>query len=217
MFPSPVKVKNVNVYPYVNWQGGGVGPALLPVVEGASGVYSVGTLFTNVMYSLSLSGGKQMAPLVVHESYVAIGETEHGAQFTSHWVYCLHAGPEPVFGLTINAYYVPFHYVPGSYSTPPYFPIAPLTDITVSQLFAPPSIGQKLLIVNGKGNIIATRTGAPHEMGVEVTSGDRLSALAVGLQGIVITGKMADGNIISLNSLTCTGAGVPAVFLRQLA
>ncbi|SFW85836.1 hypothetical protein [Chitinophaga sancti] len=217
MFPSAIKVKNVNVYPYANWPGYGVGPALTKVIEGASGVYSVGTLFTNVMYNLSLSGGKELAPLVVHESYVAIGETEYGVPFTSHWVYCLQAGPEPTFGLTINAYYVPFHYVPGSYSTPPYFPIAALTDITVSQLFAPPAIGQKLLIVNGTGNIIATKTGTPHEMGVEVTSGHRVSPLAVGLQGILITGKTKDGHLISFNSLTCTDAGEPAVFLRQLA
>lgn len=216
MFPNAVKVKNVDVYPYENLPGGAVAPAPTKVIEGASGVYSVGTLFTNVMYNLNLSGGKEVTPPVVHKSYFAIGETEDGTPFTSHWVYCLQAGPEPEFGLTINAYYVPFHYVPGSYSTPPYFPIAPLTDITVSQLFVPPAIGQKLLIAGGTGNIIATRTGTPHELGVEVTSGDRVSALTVGLRGILITGKTADGNLISFNSLTCINAEDPAVFLRQL-
>ncbi|GGH67290.1 hypothetical protein HNQ91_001686 [Filimonas zeae] len=216
MFANPVKVKNVNIYPYVAWQGGGVGPAILPVIEGASGVYSVGTLFTNVFYNLTLNGGKTLAPLVVHESYVAVGQTESGVPFTSHWMYCLHTGDTPEFGLTINAYFVPYHYVPGSYSTPPYFPVAPLTNITVSQLFPPPGIGSRLLIVNGTGNIIATKTGTPHEMGVEVTSGERLGVLSVGLQNIIITGKNADGNLITLTTLTCTGSGEPAVFLRQL-
>lgn len=216
MFPIPVKVKNVNVYPYFSWHGGGIGPVILPVIEGASGDYSVGTLLTNVFYNLNLSGGQQSSPLVVHESYIAIGETEEGAPFTSHWMYCLSGGSEPTFGLTISSFYTSYNYETGNLNTPPYFTISPLTDITVSQLFPPPAIGQKLLITNGIGNIIATRVGTPHEMGVEVTSGDRVGLLSAGLQNIIITGKNADGNFISMGSLTCISAAQPAVFLRQL-
>ena len=40
----PQKVKNVNVYPYVEWHGGGVGPVILPVVEKATGTFAFGTL-----------------------------------------------------------------------------------------------------------------------------------------------------------------------------
>ena len=217
MFPLPIKVKNVNLYPYINWPGGGVGPAILPVIEGASGVYSVGSLFTNVLYSLSLHNGKQSGHLAVHDTYMAIGETEAGIPFTSHWMYCLKAGEEPSFGLTINAFYVPYNYQLGAVSAPPYFTIAPLTDITVSQLFAPPAVGQYPLITKGVGNIIATKTGTPNQIGVEVVSGERSGVFYAGTQNIIISGKNAEGELVTLGSLTCSNAGHPAVFLQQLA
>ena len=54
MQPIPRKVKNVNVYPYVEWHGGGVGPVILPVVEKATGTFAVGTLIKSVFYNLDL-------------------------------------------------------------------------------------------------------------------------------------------------------------------
>jgi hypothetical protein len=217
MYPLPVKVKNVSLYPYVNWHGGSIGPVIPPVIEGATGEYSVGSLFTNVFYNLTLEGGHRSSELAVHASYVAVGEMEDGTPFTSHWMYCLQNGPEPTFGLTVPAYYVPFHFTPGAVATPPYFQVAPLTDITVSQLFPVPAIGQQLLITKGTGNLIATKTGTPHEMGVEVTSGDCVGKFYPGLQNVIITGKNAEGHLITLTALTCSITGESAVFLRQLA
>lgn len=218
MQPIPVKVKNVNVYPYIQWNGGGVGPVIPPVLEGASGTYAVGTLIRSVFYNLDLSGGKSNAPLEVHKQYVAIGQTEDGQSFTTPWMYCTEADKTPKFGRTITMIQSADAPVAesGSISAPQYITLGALTNITVSQPFPPPAIGQIMLIENGVGNIIATRTGTPHEMGVEVISGKRVSPLKPGMRNIMITGTNKDGNRISFGNLTCVSAGEPAVFLQQL-
>lgn len=210
----PVKVKNVNIYPYIDWHGGGVGPVILPVIEGASGTYAVGTLFTSIFYNLDLNQLGQAPKLGIHQRYVAIGETEDGTPFTTPWMFCTNAGSQPEFGRTITLNQ-PSYQSLNAVSLPPYIILGPLTDITVSQLFPPPAIGQRLLIENGSGHVIATRTGTPHEMGVEVTSGNRYGELTAGLRNIIITGKNKDGQTVTFSHLTCLSPNEPAVFLRQ--
>ena len=213
MQPIPVKVKNVNVYPYVEWHGGGVGPVILPVIEGASGTYAVGTLITSVFYNLDLNVTEK-PKLGIHQQYVAMGETEDGTPFTTPWLYCTNAGIQPEFGRTITLNQQNAEAV-GVGNVPPYITLGPLTDITVSQLFPPPVIGQILLIENGSGNVIATRTGTPHEMGVEVKSGKRFGNLRAGAKNIIITAKNTEGKTVTLGNLTCLDPNEPTIFLRQ--
>ncbi len=214
MQPIPQKVKNVNVYPYIDWKGGGVGPVILPVVEGASGTYAVGTLITSVFYNLDLTSVTQKTKLVVHQRYVAIGETEDGTSFTTPWMYCTNAGDNPEFGRTINLLKPELDAI-NTEILPDYIILGPLTDITVTQSFPPPAIGEILLIENGKGNIIATRTGTPHEMGIEVTGGNRVGQLRTGLKNIMISGKNKDGKTVTMGNLTCLNPNDPAIFLHQ--
>lgn len=213
MQPIPVKVKNVNVYPYVEWHGGGVGPVILPVIEGASGTYAVGTLLMSVFYNLDLNVTDK-PKLGVHQRYVAVGETEDGTPFTTPWMYCTNASNQPEFGRTITLNQ-PNSDAVNIGNVPPYITLGPLTAITVSQLFPPPAIGQILLIENGSGNVIATRTGTPHEMGIEVTGGKRFGDLLAGTKNIIITGKNSDGKTVTMGDLTCLNPNEPAVFLRQ--
>lgn len=210
----PVKVKNVNVYPYVDWNGGGVGPVILPVIEGATGTYAVGTLLMSVFYNLNLDSQSQKPKLGIHQRYVAIGETEDGAPFTTPWLYCTNNSSEPEFGRTITINKEDSVAI-NTGSLPEYITLGALTDITVSQLFPPPAIGQILLIENGSGNVIATRTGTPHEMGIEVTKGNRLGVLKAGMKNIIITGKNKDGKSVTMGNLTCVDPNEPAVFLHQ--
>jgi len=212
MQPIPVKVKNVNVYPYVEWHGGGVGPVILPVIEGASGTYAVGTLIMSVFYNLDLNVTDK-PKLGIHQRYVAMGETEDGTPFTTPWMYCTNAGNQPEFGRTITLNQ-PNSEVNDLASVPPYITLGALTDITVSQLFPPPAIGQVLLIEGGSGNIIATRTGTPHEMGVEVKGGKRFGNLRAGAKNIIITGKNSEGKTVTMGNLTCLDPNEPAIFLR---
>jgi hypothetical protein len=213
MQPIPVKVKNVNVYPYVEWHGGGVGPVILPVIEGASGTYAVGTLIMSVFYNLDLNVTEK-PKLGIHQRYVAMGETEDGTPFTTPWMYCTNASNQPEFGRTITLNQ-PNSEANSVGSVPPYITLGPLTDITVSQLFPPPAIGQILLIENGSGNVIATRTGTPHEMGVEVKGGKRFGNLSAGAKNIIITGKNQDGKTVTMGDLTCLDPNEPAIFIRQ--
>ncbi|WP_269237566.1 hypothetical protein [Flavobacterium flavigenum] len=210
----PVKVKNVNVYPYVDWNGGGVGPVILPVIEGATGTYAVGTLLMSVFYNLNLDSQSQKPKLGIHQRYVAIGETEDGTPFTTPWMYCTNDSSEPEFGRTITINKEDSVAI-NTGSLPEYITLGPLTDITVSQLFPPPAIGQILLIENGSGNVIATRTGTPHEMGIEVTKGNRLGTLKAGMKNIIITGKNKDGKSVTMGNLTCVDPNEPAVFLHH--
>lgn len=214
MQPIPVKVKNVNVYPYIDWNGGGVGPVILPVIEGASGTYAVGTLLMSVFYNLDLDLQTQKPKLGIHQRYVAIGETEDGTPFTTPWMYCTNNSSQPEFGRTITLNKQESVAINVG-SVPPYITLGSLTDITVTQSFPPPAIGEILLIENGSGNVIATRTGTPHEMGIEVTEGNRLGKLVAGMKNIMITGKNKDGKTVTMGNLTCLDPNEPALFLRQ--
>ena len=213
MQPIPVKVKNVNVYPYVEWHGGGVGPVILPVIENASGTYVVGTLIMSVFYNLDLNVTEK-PKLGIHQRYVATGETEDGTPFSTPWMYCTNASNQPEFGRTITLNQQDSEAINGGF-VPPYITLGPLTDITVSQLFPPPAIGQILLIENGSGNVIATRTGTPHEMGIEVKGGKRFGNLRAGAKNIIITGKNSEGKTVTTGNLTCLDVNEPAIFLRQ--
>jgi hypothetical protein len=210
----PVKVKNVNVYPYVDWNGGGVGPVILPVIEGATGTYAVGTLMMSVFYNLNLDSQSQKPQLGIHQRYIATGETEDGTPFTTPWMYCTNDSSQPEFGRTITINKEDSEAI-NTGSLPEYITLGPLTDITVSQLFPPPAIGQIPLIENGSGNVIATRTGTPHEMGIEVNKGNRLGTLKAGMRNIIITGKNKDGKSVTMGNLTCVDPNEPAVFLHQ--
>ncbi|MFB9077464.1 hypothetical protein ACFFLS_18360 [Flavobacterium procerum] len=214
MQPIPRKVKNVNVYPYIDWKGGGIGPVILPVIEGASGTYAVGTLLTSIFYNLNLTDATQKNKLGVHQKYFATGETEDGSSFTTPWMYCTNTSDNPEFGRTITLL-KPENDTFNAEALPEYITLGPLTDITVTQSFPPPAIGEILLIENGSGNVIATRTGTPHEMGVEVKSGNRVGPLRPGLKNIMITGKNKDGQTFTMGNLTCINPNEPAIFLHQ--
>lgn len=212
----PVKVKNVNVYPYVDWSGGGIGPVILPVIEGASGTYAVGTLIMSVLYNLDLDSVSQSAKLGMHQRYVAMGETEDGPPFTTPWMYCTNTSDQPQFGRTITMNKPESEAINmGTTVEPAYITLGPLTDVTVSQLFPPPAIGEIMLIENGSGNVIATKTGTPHEMGIEVTGGKRFGTLRAGMKNIMITGKNKEGKTFTMGNLTCLSPNEPALFLQE--
>ncbi len=215
MIGIPVKVKNVSIYPYLGI--GPIGPVVEPVLTGASGTYSIGTLITSVFYNLNLTGGKTTGKLGVHQKYIAMGEYEDGGMFTTVWMYCTEADTTPEFGRTINMIgqgNEEAGVADAAISIPKYIKLGPLTNITATLFFPSPAIGQMTLIENGVGNIIGTKVGTPHEMGVEVISGTRVNRLSAGMHNIMITGKTKDGQTYTLGNTTVVGAGEPAVFLK---
>ncbi|WP_430410954.1 hypothetical protein [Kordia sp.] len=211
----PVPVKNVNIYAYFN----PTEPLQELVIEGATGTYTVGTLTTNIFYNLDLNDdGKRVNPLQVHGRYYATFEYEGSKKsITTVWMFCLDNSDTPKFGRTISL----FHSDDANDTATPaivdqsdYIKLTPLHDITVSQLFPPPAIGQRTLIEHGTGNIIGTRIGTPHLMGVEVDNGELVGKFAPGMKRIIISGRTDSGELISRTDLTVISNGKPAIFLR---
>lgn len=213
---KPRKVKNVNVHLYIDWPAGaGVGPEIPPVISGASGTYSIGTLSTNIFYNLDLKGAVAKQPLEVHGKYWATGEYEDGGSFRTPMMLCLEAGANPEFGKTVNMLHKDEQVSgPTDLSVPPYGKLTPLKNVTVTYMAPPPLILAETLITGATGFIIFTRFGAPHLMGVEVDGGMRTLNLRAGLKDITITGTTPDGQRITRSNLTCVSAGEPAVFLQ---
>ncbi|MGH1384845.1 hypothetical protein [Kordia sp.] len=209
----PVPVKNIRIYKYFK----PTEPIQELIIEGATGTYTVGTLTTNIFYNLDLNDdGKRVNPLNVHERYYATFETMDGKPTTTVWMFCLDNSDTPRFGRTINMLVNDdvSHATPAIIDPSDYIRIAPLYDITVSQLFPPPAIGQRTLIENGTGYIIGTRIGTPHLMGVEVDNGDYIGKFAPGMKRIIITGRTENGELITRTDLTVISNGKPAIFLR---
>ena len=211
----PVKVRNVNIYAYFN----PTEPLEELVIEGATGTYTVGTLTTNIFYNLDLNDdGKRVNPLNVHGRYYATFEYEDSSKpITTVWMFCLDNSDTPRFGRTINLLHsndADAAATPAVVDESDYIRLTPLHDITVSQLFPPPAIGQRTLIENGTGYIIGTRIGTPHLMGVEVDSGDVVGKFTPGMKRIIISGRNDDGELITRTDLTVISNGKPAIFLR---
>lgn len=213
MQPIPTKVKNVTIYQYIN----PLEPLTVVILSGGSGTYSVGTLGLNSFYNLILDNkGKETNPLNVHGKYYATFETESGHISTSPWMYCLSNSNEPKFGRTIRMVAadtsdVGVHVAHES----GFITLGALTDITVSQFFPSPAIGQRTLLTNGTGNIIATKLGTPHEMGVQVDNADRLGPILAGSKNIIISGKTKKGYIFSQKGYTVISGENPTIFLKE--
>jgi len=222
MQPIPIKVKNVSVFAYFNPDM----PLSEEILTGGSGTYSVGTLIRSAFYNLNLDNeGKKENPLTVHGRYYAVCETESGEKFTTPWMYCLDNSNQPRFGRTARlgaGVDDSISSIEPIVNSSDYITLSPLTNITVSEMFPPPAIGQRTLINNGTGNVIATRTGTPHEMGVEVAKGERFGNIPAGMKNIMITGTIhvKNGNKTEKHLFTQTGytsisGGEPAIFLKE--
>ena len=208
----PVKVKNVSVFAYTNPEE----TIVIEILSGASGTYTIGTLFTNIFYNLDLTdGGQRQNPLNVHSRYYAVGETESGDRFSTPWMYCTDNSDQPQFGRTKTFHATSADISSATADESDYIKLGSLTNITVSQLFPPPAIGQHLLIEDGSGYIIATRIGTPHEMGVQVDSGKRAGEFSNGMKHIIISGKTKDGHSFTQTGYTVVSNGDPAIFIKQ--
>ena len=215
MQPIPVRVKNVTIYAYFN----PTEPLSEVILEGGAGTYSVGTLTTNVFYNLDLSnGGTRVNPLQVHGRYVAVFDVEGSGTVTSPWMYCLDNSKQPKFGRTVTfgePTLSPDVVGPLSTSANEYIKLSPMTNITATQVIPPPGIGEKPLIAEGSGYLIATRTGTPHLMGIQVDNGKRLNRLVQGMKNVAITGHLESGQVYTLLKTTVISADEPAIFLKS--
>lgn len=217
MQPIPVPVTNVTVYPYID-VGGGIGPVVQPVIEHATGTYSVGTLATWVYYNLNLEGGEREALLNKGGSYIASAETQDGAGFQTHWMHCMNTGDNPTFGLSVNAINrdtMMGSPVPENEEENPYIVLGELERLSGVITFPPPAIGMIEVIENGTGQLIATRVGTPHLMGIRVESG-LVSPVRVGETLTRVVGQdTRTERTVGYNSLRVVTAGEQPVLLQH--
>jgi hypothetical protein len=213
MQPIPVKVKNVTIYQYFRPDE----PLTEVILSEGIGTYSVGTLGLNSFYNLTLDNeGTMKGKLSVHGKYYATFDAGSGHLTTTPWMFCLNDSNNPEFGRTIGMVSTDKNDVGVNVANElSFITLGPLTDITVSQLFPSPAIGQRTLITNGTGNIIATKLGTPHEMGVQVDTGDWFGTILAGSKNIIISGKTKNGHTFSQTGYTVITGGKPAIFLQE--
>lgn len=205
----PQKVHNVSVYPYIP----NAPIEVKPVGVEGKGTYTVSTLTTQIFYNLDLDVLHEER-LTVGGMYYALCTTEDGKTFQTPGMYCTDAGSSPKFGLTKN---VLQPHVTQAYtvdSEGPYIVISDLENVSVVENFKPPAIGSIEIISGAKGQLIATRFGTPHLMGIRVDGTSSL--LHEGMSGLSVGGKESGtGKTVGYNNLKCVDAGNPSVFLQD--
>ncbi len=212
MIPIPQPITNVSVYPYTT-----APIELMPVIENASGTYSVGTLTTHVYYNMDLHGGERHGKLEKGGAYFAVATDKSGKSFRTHWMHCTDDGETPSFALTNN--------MAMQNATAPALPltegnyihIEELCDFTTIINFTPPAIGSAEVTLGDNGWLIGTRTGTPHVNGFLIKNPELPKFFAVGSKNISISAKsVKTGQIVTYSNLTLVSADADeCVFLQQ--
>ena len=212
MTPIPQPITNVTVYPYIT-----APIELMPVIENATGTYSVGTLTTHVYYNMDLHGGDRTGKLEKGGAYFAEATDAAGNRFRTHWMHCTDAGDSPTFGLTQNLLH-PQQTAPNfPIGDGPYIHIEELVDFTTMINFKPPAIGEMEINLGKAGWLIGTRTGTPHVNGFLIENPTLPNFYAVGSRNISISAQSKkSGKTVSYDNLTLVSANSKeAVFLQQ--
>lgn len=211
MQPIPQPISDVTVYPHITTP-----IELLPVITGASGTYSIGTLATNIFYNMSLSGGTQTSPLQEHAAYFAEAKDANGKTMRTHWMHCTETGPAPAFGLTVNLLHPGVTAAAAPLDDGAFIKIEELTDFTSIYSFPPPEIGSMKVDLGKKGWLIATRVGTPHLMGFMIENPSLPTFYPVGATGISISAKsVRTGQSVGYSNLKLESVSNSAVFLQD--
>lgn len=216
MTPIPSPVSQVSIYPYIP-----DAPIVVPPVfiEG-SGTYSVGTLATSIFYNLDLTSGMpKFGGVHAGSKYYAICKDAAGKEMQTTWLTCLKGGDNPQFGRTSTLGQRPVEAdaadsLDTSNSADLVYQVH-LKDIEVNMYVAPTEPLLIQLIVGGKG--IAT-FGGRMPFGtwkVDVTGGERVNPLHVGM-GVTISGtNVATGRALFIPATLITrNAGTIAEFVQ---
>ncbi len=212
MIPIPQPITNVTVYPYTT-----APIELLPVIEDATGTYSVGTLTTNVFYNMDLKGGDNKSKLEKGGAYFAEATDAKGNRFRTHWMHCTGTGESPTFGLTQSLLHPEWTAPALPVSEGQYIHIERLSDFKTIINLKPPAIGTMEIELGKSGWLIGTRTGTPHVNGFLIENPKIPNYVAVGTRNIAISATSErDGKVVSYNNLTLVSSSdKESVFLQQ--
>ncbi len=221
----PLKLTNVSVFPYFIWpKDGGIGPVMMPLLTGGEGEYEIKILGGNFYYNAEVWGGKlhpDAGRIVLHGKYIITGIDKDNKRVDLPWEFCTEAGNDKFnFGRTIslgkqaNSSDTDAGTEPLTLSVPRYGILGSLTDINAS-IFGDLDPLVIPLIENGKGNVIYTKVGTPHLMGIRVDSGTIVNKLRQGMSNITISGKTADGKLYSVTHQMCYTTEFPVIFFSK--
>lgn len=217
---ADIKVTDVDIYPYFHWDPHwGIGPVILPVVTRAHGTYVVDPSGVGVSFMLDITGGTIEDPpigkLVVGGAYVAKMTGADGKAIVSPTLTC--TGEDPV-GQTFAGFQATTGtgpaVAPQTADASDLIVLEPLTDMGGTMSDEPGELVMELF-KNGTGNVVATRVGTPHLMGVRVEHADWGNPVAVGAHQITVAGRKSDGERVVFTNLTVVATEPDAVFLQH--
>ncbi|MCD4502130.1 hypothetical protein [Chromobacterium vaccinii] len=217
MAPFPTPVTQVRVYPYIP-----DAPIIVPpVFTGGAGTYSVGTLTTNIFYNLDLTSGEtENGGPHAGNKYYAVCKDASGKEFTTPWMTCLKAGPQPQFGRTTHLGH-PVQQTgadsgsDAAVASPDIVYQIHLSDVAVNAYVPPTEPLLIPLIEGGKG--IATFAGLlpGGSWSVSVAGGERVNPLHPGMTATISGINVATGKPFHIPAVFITKeAGDPAVFVQ---
>lgn len=211
MMINPLPITDVTVYPYTT-----APIELMPVLENASGTYSIGTLATHVFYNLDLQGGKHVGKFEKGGIYFAQATDAAGNSFRTHWLHCTDDGKYPSFGLTQNLLHPQLTSPNLPIGDGPYIRIERLVDFTTVINSDLPAIGTTEIDLGKSGWLIGTRTGAPHVNGFLIDDPNLPKFYAVGSRNISVRARSEEsGNTVGFDKLTLGSANSQECALLQ--
>lgn len=217
---SKLKVTDVDICPYIDWDPRwGIGPVVLPVVTGGHGTYVIDASGVGVGYELDITGGTIEHPpigkLMVGGTYVARMTDEDGNPVSSPPITCT---SEDALGQTFAAFQVTNGTGPAvaaeSVDAGDLIILEPLTDMGGIMSDEPGELVMSLF-TNGTGNVVATRAGTPHLMGVRVDQAEWTNRVGVGTHQITVSGRRRDGKPVVYTNLTVVATEPDTIFLQH--
>ena len=217
------RVKNIKVYPYIaEPPGGGPGPVVFPIISDAEGILTTTYIGVRIQrFTLEIDTPVKPGILGIDGTYQFSAELEDGSEVNIPWLVCENNGVFPLFTRLIVAGY---ENLTGeskaadkalALNTSPsdYIDFGPLTDISIIKPFGGIAIGFEVLVENGTGELIGTRIGTPHLMGVRVDSGV-VAKLKTCDKGLIVRAKFKD-KVIHYRDFAVIDPGDPAIFLQD--
>ena len=195
----------------------GVPIEVSPVLVGGSGRYTEASLRNHKVIELKVDTKISPAALIVGAAYRATGIDTEGKHLSTHWLYCMSAGPTPTFGVSIN-WQLPSGASPllGDPETP-WIRLEQLEDLTMTWASPPPSFAVSQSQVGKRGWLVMSSLTLPISMGILIEEPNLPPTIAEGSVDIAISAKCSRTlQSIGFAALTCVDGGRPALFLETV-
>ncbi|ANQ51512.2 hypothetical protein MY04_4168 [Flammeovirga sp. MY04] len=214
-----VLVKNVSIYAYSD----NLELKHIEIISKLSGVYTIKTIGLNSFFELNLTHQQDEELMVkLHHQYYALGETEEGNSFITPRMFCVDTTPSIILGRplgdddqglkTKQNKMETFYDKSTKFKT-----VGILTNINVSERFSPPNIGQRLLIKEGVGRVIAAHKDPLSSSSIIIIDeGEIYDPILKGPRDIIISGIKENGDRFIQLGHQCITDALPHIFIKKV-